>query len=238
MKEIKLSSSKVTVVMPVYNTASWVGKSIESIKAQRHKNWELIVVDDGSTDGSLDEIMKAIDNEPRARYRYQKNQGTGGALNTGFFDCEARSLYYSWCSSDNIYNENFLSNLVIALELNKNYDFAYADFSYINEKNQVINEVRHKPIPRTDLINGYDLGPIFMFRSDLFKKTGGYWKHILEDYEFAVKCAQYTEFLLVPQILGSFRIRQGQITGSRKEEESKLAEQCRQLAKKILSNDQ
>lgn len=121
----------------------------------------------------------------------------------------------------------------MALETHRSYKMAYSDFYYINENNDVISQVVHKPIPRTDLQNGYDLGLCFLFSRKLQLTVGEYWDRMCEDYEMAVRFSKYTEFLLVSKILGAFRIRQGQLTGSNKEEEQEVAEHCRNLAKKI-----
>ncbi len=231
MKEINISNPLVTVVMPVYNDQRFVLTAINSIREQKYKNLELIIVDDGSTDNTPHVLEEAVRDEPRFRVVTKtKNEGTASGLNKGFFESEARGTYYTWCSSDNIYYPNFLVSLVKALELNKNYDFAYTDFDYLNEFGQKIAETRHKPIPRTDLQNGYDLGPGFLWRRSLQEKIGKYWNRICEDYFFAAKACAYTEFLLIPEILMGYRIRPGQITGSRQGEETSAANDCKKIA--------
>jgi glycosyltransferase involved in cell wall biosynthesis len=234
--EIKLEYPLVSIVMPVYNDEKFVGEAIQSIINQRYTNWELIVVNDGSLDRTREVVNSYINQEPRARLVDKENSGTGLALNKGFLESNPRGKYYTWCSSDNVYYPDMLASLVKALENcdKAKYKFAYSDFEYINQNNRIINRIIHSPIPRTDLQNGYDLGMSFMYTAELFKQVGGFWDKIIEDYEFAVKAAQYTEFLLVPEILAAYRVRQGQITGSRKEEESRLAAHCRDLAKELI----
>ncbi len=234
MREINITSPLVTVAMPVYNDEKYVTKAIKSIFSQNYSKWELIIVNDGSKDNTPKIIEEAIKDEPRARLVNKENGGTGSAINAALFDSGAKGKYYTWCSSDNIYYPNFLSSLVKALEMDEKYSFAYADFNYMNQHDQIFNQVVHRPIPRTDLVNGYDIGMAFLYTSDLQRKVGKYWHKIIEDYEFAIRAAQHTEFLLVSEFLAAFRVHGGQITGSRLDEERSLAQHCRDLAKELL----
>jgi glycosyltransferase involved in cell wall biosynthesis len=69
----------VSVVIPTYNYAHFIGEAIESVRAQTYRNFEIIVVDDGSTD----ETEQVVSGFPRVRYLRQQNQGIAGARNTG-----------------------------------------------------------------------------------------------------------------------------------------------------------
>ncbi len=80
-----------SIIMPVYNHEHFVGEAISSVLQQSMKNFELIIINDGSTDSSADEVAKF--NDPRIQYYYQENQGAHVALNNGLFKKS------SWCSS-------------------------------------------------------------------------------------------------------------------------------------------
>ena len=223
--------------MPLYNTEKYLPQAIESIIKQRFQNWQLIIVDDGSTDNSGDIAKAYVQKDPRISVYHKANGGTGSALNYGIYACSAlTSKYITWVSSDNIYRESFLDVLRHALNSNQDYQFAYGDFEYINHLGEPINQqIIHKKLPKTHLINGYDLGMVFLYTSELQQKVGRYWEKICEDYNFAVRAAVYTDFLLVNELLGSFRIRPGQLTNSNVEYEKIIIASCRELAQKIFT---
>jgi len=74
---------KFSVIVPVYNRAHCVAKTIESVIAQSYSDWELIAVDDGSTDNSLELLKELADREPRIKVIHQENKGVSAARNAG-----------------------------------------------------------------------------------------------------------------------------------------------------------
>ena len=77
-----MSSDLVSVVIPTYNRAYCLPRTIETVLAQTHQNWELLIVDDGSTDGTGEMITSRYGHQPRIRYVYQPNAGVSNARNT------------------------------------------------------------------------------------------------------------------------------------------------------------
>ena len=73
----------VSIVMPVFNGAVFLSQAITSVLDQEYPDWELIVIDDGSTDHSAEIIRSFAHHEPRIRYIYQQNAGQAAALNHG-----------------------------------------------------------------------------------------------------------------------------------------------------------
>lgn len=71
----------VSIILPTYNRADYIGTALDAVFAQTYEKWECIIIDDGSTDGTTD-ILAAYD-DPRIRYVHQENQGVSGARNTG-----------------------------------------------------------------------------------------------------------------------------------------------------------
>ena len=74
---------EISVVMPVYNCEQYVGKAVESILKQSFKDFELIVIDDGSTDNTLDAILEVVKSDRRLRLIQTDNRGIVDSLNTG-----------------------------------------------------------------------------------------------------------------------------------------------------------
>lgn len=101
----------VTVVVPTFQRRDYVLRAVNSVLAQTFEEFELIVVDDGSTDGT-EEAVVGLD--PRLRYEWQENQGTGAARNTGVR--LARGAVVAFLDSDNRWRPNHLSIVSQALE--------------------------------------------------------------------------------------------------------------------------
>src|SRR5690242_20649552 len=86
----------ISIVLPVLNSARYLAGSIESVLAQTHANWELIIVDGGSTDGTLAVVETHLAKDTRLRLLHQVNNADKlpGALNLGF--AAARGDYFTW----------------------------------------------------------------------------------------------------------------------------------------------
>jgi len=91
--------------MPVYNDEKYVGKAIESVLQQTYRSFELIIVDDGSTDGTPDVLAK-FKNHPKVKIIRQENGGTAVARNTGLR--YARGEYIAFLDSDDFYTPDRL----------------------------------------------------------------------------------------------------------------------------------
>ena len=96
-----------SIVIPTYNRAEFIGKAIQSVKDQLFNDWELIVVDDGSTDNTKEVVFSFNDN--RIKYVYQKNQERSIARNRGIK--EAKGEYICFLDSDDWYLQNHLVEL-------------------------------------------------------------------------------------------------------------------------------
>jgi len=99
---------QVSVVMPVYNGEAFIAESIASVLAQTYPHWELIVVDDGSTDGTAG-IVAGFD-DLRIRFTYQENQGLAAARNAGIR--LARGEFLAFLDADDLWAPQFLQTCV------------------------------------------------------------------------------------------------------------------------------
>lgn len=240
MKEIVLvENPEVSIIVPMYNAEKWVAKTLSSLINQSYPNFEIIIVDDGSTDNSP-RIVEHFSFDSRIRYYHKENGGTGSALNYGHE--RAKGKYITWCSSDNLYYTQFVEVLLSALVAgemqNAEYELVYSDFNFIQSNDQPIRSVVHtKAQSGKDLIEGYDVGMSFMYTKKLWDKTGPYWNRICEDYDWVVRAAQHTKFALVNAVLAGFRVHNDQITGSRKEEERAAADDCKKLARELYGEE-
>ncbi|MBZ2187283.1 MAG: glycosyltransferase family 2 protein [Bryobacter sp.] len=107
---------KITIVVPLYNKAATIQRSLASIQAQTESSWEAIIVDDGSTDSSAQQVEAFLENCGDSRFRFirQDNQGPGAARNRGLI--EARSPLIALLDSDDDWLPHYLERGLAKLE--------------------------------------------------------------------------------------------------------------------------
>lgn len=108
---MKASANLVSVLIPLYNSRRYVRETIESALGQTHENLEIVVVDDGSTDGGADVVRSIAD--PRLRLICQENRGAGAARNAAFQHSTGRAVIFLDC--DDIISDTHVEQLLLAL---------------------------------------------------------------------------------------------------------------------------
>ena len=111
-----MEKTKITIIIPVYNVEKYLERCLNSIVKQTFKNFEAIIVNDGSTDKSPTIAQKYVSTDKRFMLIEQKNKGLGGARNTGI-SCSSGE-YLAFLDSDDWYNERFLESMLIAADSN------------------------------------------------------------------------------------------------------------------------
>lgn len=111
---------KVSIIIPAYNVAPYIAETLQSVFAQSFTDYELIVVDDGSTDGTERAIESFFD---RLIYVRQKNAGPSAARNTGLK--QARGRYVALLDGDDLWLPNYLEEMVGRMEANPDLDLIY-----------------------------------------------------------------------------------------------------------------
>jgi len=124
---------KVSVIIPVYNSERFLSESLKSILDQSYKNIEIIAVDDGSTDNSL-EILNQFKDD--IIVIHQENQGLAGALNTGIEKMTGK--WFKWFSPDDIMNPNAIKTLVNKGDEMGDNCIVYSNWDMINEKGKFL----------------------------------------------------------------------------------------------------
>jgi len=119
----------VSVVMPTYNRRNYIRESLDSVLAQDFSAFEVIVVDDGSTDGTEKEVRPY---EDRIRYIRQENRGAGVARNVGIRN--ARGAYIAFMDSDDLSRPNHLKNLYSFLDRNPEFAMVVGNGGYLGGK--------------------------------------------------------------------------------------------------------
>lgn len=123
----------ISVIIPVYNAANYVGRCIDSVQAQTYNNWQMILVDDGSKDNSLEICQKYADVDNRISVIHQENAGPGIARNTGI--AKASGNYVVFIDSDDYIEKDYF------LLLSKHYeDVVFINVRDVDEDGRVLKE--------------------------------------------------------------------------------------------------
>lgn len=181
-----MSNSSISIVLPVYNGSQYIRQSVQSILDQTHKNWDLLIIDDCSTDSTPGIISEYCALDPRIKsVRHEKNRRLPGSLNTGFHLVTGE--YVTWTSDDNLYRPTALQEMAGLLDDNKDLSFVYSDFDLIDEDGRLIESVSAgdwKDLGLTDVIGG-----CFLYRR-IIHETIGYYDEttfLAEDLEFELR---------------------------------------------------
>jgi glycosyltransferase involved in cell wall biosynthesis len=180
---LSTSSPQVSIVLPVYNGQQYLREALQSCLDQTLTDWELLVVDDASTDDTPAIIgeFAAVDGRIRA-IRHQHNRRLPAALNSGF--AEARGHYLTWTSDDNRYRPEALAEMVRLLEARPSLDFVYSDYDVVDASGHFVEKVTAPP--PAHFVQGYNAVPCFLYRRALYTELGGYAEDLFlaEDYEY------------------------------------------------------
>lgn len=124
---------KISVIIPTYNHVLHLGQAIDSVLDQTYGNYEIIVVDDGSTDNTRHLVEGYGDS---ARYIYQENRGLAGARNTGIRS--ARGIFMAFLDADDYFEKDNLEKKIPFLESHPEIDWVYSDWDYLDEDNHFL----------------------------------------------------------------------------------------------------
>ena len=177
---------KVSIVLPTYNGAAFIRKSIDSCLGQSFKNVELIIVDDGSRDNVFSIVESYKDSRLKC-IRHDQNRGLPEALNTGFR--HSTGEYLTWTSDDNYYALNAIEEMVRFLHTYKHVDLVYAESYIIDEKDTCESHKILRTHPPDWLRIDDGIGACFLYKRKIYETVGDYNPKFfkVEDYEYWVR---------------------------------------------------
>lgn len=133
-------NNKVSIITPVYNGEKHLAETIESVLAQTYTDWEMLIVDDGSTDGSAAIAAGYENKDPRIRLISQANGGSAAARNHGIEEAQGR--YIALLDADDIWLPQFLSEQIKLLN-EKNAICVCADYDHIDDESRDFGNTVH-----------------------------------------------------------------------------------------------
>jgi glycosyltransferase involved in cell wall biosynthesis len=179
---------KVSVIIPTHNMALFAGQAIESVLGQSLADFELIVVDDGSTDQTAEVVGRYSD--PRLRYVYQENRGLPGARNTGIRASSGEIL--AFLDADDRFHPNKLATQVCFLDAQRDIGLCY-NSSFIVDADQQILSLRRAPATAelAGIVSGYPFAPSdVVMRREWAERVGLYDESYVlnsEDLNFHIR---------------------------------------------------
>lgn len=166
----------ISVIIPAYNYAAYLGEAIDSVLTQTYTNLEIIVVDDGSTDNTR-EIVAAF-SDPRLRYIYRENGGLPAARNTGIRS--AQGELYAYLDADDTFHPEKLALQAAFLQANPSIGLTYNSRVLVNAEAEPLSIQRAPPtVTLGDLLLGYPIAP-----SDVLMRREWAWQVGLFDESY------------------------------------------------------
>ena len=205
----------ITVLMPAYNAEHYIAEAIASVLQQTYANFELIIVNDGSTDGTRNVIRTFKD--ARIKLIEQTNKGVAAALNTGLE--YARAPYIARFDADDVCYPERLEKQLGFLQNNPEYILVGSDAEYITENGDFLFNfkcIAHTHEEIIDKLYFYCpfLHPTVMYKKEAVRDAGGYPQHAhnFEDYLLWTNIARQGKLYNMPQPLIKYRLNPTSVT--------------------------
>ena len=211
MEGTRNMSELVSIITPSFNTENYIAETIQSVLNQSYQNWEMLIIDDSSTDKSID-IIKSF-NDKRIRL-FINDSNKGAAISRNYALKEAKGKWITFLDSDDLWHHNKLEKQINFMKEN-NYHFSYTNYIEIDEKSEPNGKLLTGPkiITKKSLNNFcyqgcltvmYDCEKVGLIQiSNLLKNN---------DYALWLKVIKKSNCYLLPEILSSYRRRQGSIS--------------------------
>ena len=210
--------AKISIVLPTCNGEKYINKAIDSICTQTFSDWELLIVNDCSTDNTSKIVKEYLKKDSRIKLINNSiNQRLPKSLNIGFN--QATGEFLTWTSDDNVYFDNAIEKMYEFLVSNKQYPMVCTSMEYIDENGN-----------RTGRCMKYDeqymyyndcVGACFMYRKEVIDCIGEYDtnRFLVEDYDYWMRVLlNCGKIGFINEILYSYRRHSRSLTNTRKQE--------------------
>lgn len=201
----------VSIIMPTYNGEKYLNETIMSVLNQSYKNWELIIIDDYSTDNTRHILQELSDSRINVYYN-DKNEGIAYTRNKGI--TLARGEYIALLDQDDIYSQDKLYRQVSYLEKHKDIDIVGAKVQWIDDNNMIISPPSDVLLEPEDILSQSLLENPFcnceiLMRSCIFSNENLRYEdkmYGMEDYHFWVRCLKDHRASNIDKVLFYHRI--------------------------------
>jgi glycosyltransferase involved in cell wall biosynthesis len=205
----------ITVLLATYNSAEFIAQSIRSVLIQTYHNFELLIVDDGSTDNT--EIIVNSFKDERINYVKKEHTGLADSLNFGL-----KIAKYDWIArmdADDICHSERLKTLLTADFSNAN-NIIFSKGAFFSKS--TLRIIQECPNNQREIIKSLALHSLIMHPSVIYNRhfileSGGYNENlqIYEDYDLWLRISKKCNFILIPEVLYYLRLREGSLTSNK-----------------------
>lgn len=207
---------KVSVIIPTYNCGKYICEAIDSVLAQTYKDFEIIVVDDGSTDNTNDIVGKYIKEHPdKIKYFYKDNGGEASARNFGIQKTD--SEYLAFLDADDVWLPDKLE-IQYASIVKSGAGLNYTAMIVVDEHGKSIGEIKpSKPaLCVVDLIKGYRIPMTVLIRTELFGSIGLFDENIkvAVDTDLWIRFARHIKIEYISAPLAKYRRHESNISSN------------------------
>lgn len=209
----------VSIVLPTYNGVKYLKESIESVLHQTFNDFELIIVDDCSTDDTLIVANDYAKKDSRIKIIHNEiNKKLPESLNIGFR--EAKGEYLTWTSDDNIMKPDMLETLVSRMKDDHSLGFVYGDIIPIDEKGKIMVNCGYINGEVDDIYVRNPFSACFMYTREVYEAVGEYKKEtfLYEDYDYWIRIyeAGFGMFHIKKKMY-YYRFHEGSLTSTKRE---------------------
>lgn len=206
--------TKVSIIIPTYNRANYIGQTIKSALSQTYSDYEIIVVDDGSTDNTKEVIAQY---NGKVRYFYQENKGPTVARNLGIN--KSSGEYIAFLDDDDMWLPEKLEKQVRVLDADPRIGFVCCASYVIDDKNnEMLIWKRNKELTKATFENLYERNFVYnltvLIREGCIKEVGGLDETLLvsADYDLWLRVAKKHEFYYIDEPLTKYRLHENNLS--------------------------
>jgi rhamnosyltransferase len=199
----------VALVVPVFNRKEYLSEALESIKAQSFEDFELVIWDDGSTDGAGEIARAFAEQDSRFRYfRTKQNRGIPAALKSAI--AKTSAPYFGWVDSDDILGQTALTKTKAVLDQLESVGCVYTKYQPIDAQGGLLEDERRASIPYSSrgLLTNFMAYHFRLIRRTVYDAVGGIDARFsfTPDYDLCLKLSEVSDFFHLPERLYSYRI--------------------------------
>ena len=212
---------RVSIIIPTYNCARYIGRALDSVCAQTYKDYEILLVDDGSTDDTKDVSMQY---GRKVTYLYQQNRGVSAARNHAIL--KANGELFAYLDADDMWYPEKLERQVAFLDVHQECGMVHSEMSIINEQDEILH-LRFYEETKRSVPQGHCVQQLLMRchiqtltvleRRSSFDLVGGFDERlpIAQDYLHWIMIAAEGQALgYLAEPLGKYRWRTGSLIGN------------------------
>jgi len=215
----------ISVVMPVYNAGKFLSEAIQSILDQSYASFEFIIINDGSTDNSLEIIKSFIDKRIKILSN-PANIGNYPSRNKGM--SIAKGKYIFVMDADDVALKQRLERQYIFMEENPDIGLAGSGFRYFGKEGDIFRESNYERIKVILLFNNCFIHPTLILRNDFLKKFNLQYNikyYYSADYDLIVRAARHFHITNIPEVLLHYRFHEQQITVQKRAKQMEYADE-------------